>query len=184
MDGQSPGSQDAEERAPERSAPERNAARGACIRSTQLLERAATELVTGTEASVRAPLRPSSYQLTAAPTRESSGLAGGCLPRHLVHSLAAPPLAVRVGGGARIDASAVSSPGLLLWKRLRGSLSCTVIPGRWPGILLTQLRVSTSTSRYLRIRASCLGVHSSQVCGTVAATSSCSARLLPASKSR
>lgn len=67
LDGHSPGSQDAEERAPESSAPERKADGGACIRFTPLLERAATELVTGTEASVRAPLPPRSYPAHRSP---------------------------------------------------------------------------------------------------------------------
>lgn len=182
-DAHSPGSQDAGERAPQRSARRRKADWGACARLMPLLERAATELVTGTEDS-DARLRPWHFPAprSSAPPKAPALREG----ETLAASFALPPPRPSLSGrGAERGAAHAPwrTPGLLLWERLPAPAS-RLLPRGSPASGIPELPVSTSTSRYLRIRPSCGGKSPySHVWGAVAIASSCSARLRPSSKS-
>lgn len=99
---------------------------------------------------------PAISRLPAAlPPLESSGVAGGGNPSHLLRSLAAPPLAVGSGGGARSGARAVTYARAVAVGTTPASRP---LPRGSRARGIPELSVSTSTSRYLRILPSCGGI--------------------------
>lgn len=89
-EGHGPGSQDAGERAPHRSARGRNGDGGACTRLTPLLQRAATEFATRTEDSVRARRRPHGSPAPRSPGPRKFRRRGRQPPHPLVSSRRCP----------------------------------------------------------------------------------------------
>lgn len=170
-EGHGPGSQDAGERAPHRSARGRNAEERAPAsrRSYSALPRS---LRPGRKTRCAHAGGPTVPPFPAAPAPESSGVAGGSRPTPSLAPVAAPPLVVPLGGGARSDASAVACAGAVAVGTAPWAASPALTPACRPGSPPPELPASSSTYRYSRIWVSCQGVH------PTVASAGCDCRLL------